>query len=123
MFACAHPAIEVGIRAPLMLQVVLGLDAATIASAFLVSPAAMGQRLARAKRGSAGRHPVSIPERDELPHDRRRAGRDLRRVRGRLDRPARHRCRRRDLAEEALFLARLVASCCRRSPRRSGFSR
>src|SRR5262245_45807285 len=27
LFACAHPAIEVGIRAPLMLQVVLGLDA------------------------------------------------------------------------------------------------
>src|SRR5437868_3240532 len=35
MFTCAHPAIEAGIRAPLMLQVVLGLDAGTIASAFL----------------------------------------------------------------------------------------
>ena len=32
-----------------MLQVVLGLDAARIASAFLVAPAAMGQRLVRAK--------------------------------------------------------------------------
>jgi RNA polymerase sigma-70 factor (ECF subfamily) len=49
MFACAHPAIEAGIRAPLILQVVLGLDAATIASAFLISPATMGQRLVRAK--------------------------------------------------------------------------
>src|SRR6204780_2496702 len=49
MFACAHPAIEEAIRAPLMLQTILGLDAAAIASAFLVSPAAMGQRLARAK--------------------------------------------------------------------------
>src|ERR1700720_3865639 len=39
MFACAHPAIDAGIRAPLILQVVLGFDAATIASAFLMSPA------------------------------------------------------------------------------------
>jgi RNA polymerase sigma-70 factor (ECF subfamily) len=49
MFACAHPAIEESIRSPLMLQTILGLDAAAIGSAFLVSPAAMGQRLARAK--------------------------------------------------------------------------
>src|SRR5438270_13055912 len=41
MFACAHPAIEAGVRAPLILQVVLGLDAKTIASAFLASPVAM----------------------------------------------------------------------------------
>jgi RNA polymerase sigma-70 factor (ECF subfamily) len=32
-----------------MLQVVLGLDAAQIASAFLLSPAAISQRLVRAK--------------------------------------------------------------------------
>lgn len=49
MFACAHPAIDAAVRAPLMLQAVLGLDAASIASAFLVAPAAMGQRLVRAK--------------------------------------------------------------------------
>src|SRR2546423_1723443 len=49
MFACAHPAIEPGIRAPLILHTVLGFDAATIASAFLVAPATMGQRLSRAK--------------------------------------------------------------------------
>lgn len=50
LFVCAHPAIDSGARAPLMLQAVLGVDAARIASAFLVSPAAMGQRLVRAKR-------------------------------------------------------------------------
>jgi RNA polymerase sigma-70 factor (ECF subfamily) len=50
MFACAHPAIDAAVRSPLMLQTVLGLDAATIASAFLVSPATMGQRLVRAKK-------------------------------------------------------------------------
>ena len=49
MFACAHPAIDTGVRVPLILQTVLGLNAAAIASAFLTSPAAMGQRLVRAK--------------------------------------------------------------------------
>lgn len=50
LFMCAHPAIDAGIRTPLMLQTVLGLDAARIASAFLTSPAAMSGRLVRAKR-------------------------------------------------------------------------
>ncbi|MEA2627300.1 MAG: hypothetical protein QOD06_3345 [Candidatus Binatota bacterium] len=49
LFVCAHPAIDPGMHTPLMLQTVLGLDAAEIARAFLVSPAAMGQRLVRAK--------------------------------------------------------------------------
>ena len=49
MFVCAHPAINSNIRAPLMMQTVLGIDAARIASAFLVAPATMGQRLASAK--------------------------------------------------------------------------
>ncbi len=49
LFVCAHPAIDPAARTPLMLQTVLGIDAARIASAFLVSPAAMGQRLVRAK--------------------------------------------------------------------------
>ena len=49
MFVCAHPAIDVSARAPLILQTVLGIDAATIARAFLVEPAAMSQRLVRAK--------------------------------------------------------------------------
>jgi RNA polymerase sigma-70 factor, ECF subfamily len=49
LFVCAHPAIHEDVRTPLMLQTVLGLDAARIAGAFLVSPATMGQRLVRAK--------------------------------------------------------------------------
>jgi RNA polymerase sigma-70 factor (ECF subfamily) len=49
LFVCAHPAIDPGVHTPLMLQTVLGLDAAQIARAFLVSPATMGQRLVRAK--------------------------------------------------------------------------
>lgn len=47
MFACAHPAIDQSVRAPLILQALLGLDAVAIGSAFLVSPAAVGQRLVR----------------------------------------------------------------------------
>jgi len=50
MFACAHPEVEENVRTPLMLQVVLGFSAERIAGAFLVEPSAMGQRLVRAKK-------------------------------------------------------------------------
>jgi RNA polymerase sigma-70 factor, ECF subfamily len=67
MFACAHPALDPNIRSPLILQTVLGLDAADIGSAFLVTPAAMGQRLARAKNKiKVAGIPFRVPEREEL---------------------------------------------------------
>jgi RNA polymerase sigma-70 factor (ECF subfamily) len=110
MFACAHPAIEASVRSPLILQVVLGLDAKRIASAFLVSPAAMGQRLVRAKEKiRLSGIPFRIPEKDELA--------------ARLDTvldaiyaafaeawsdPAGTDIARRDLSEEAIFLGRVV---------------
>lgn len=49
MFVCAHPAIDATARTPLILQTVLGIDAARISRAFLVPPATMSQRLVRAK--------------------------------------------------------------------------
>lgn len=68
MFACADPAVEPGMRPPLMLQTILGLNARDIASAFLISPATMGQRLVRAKsRIKASGAPFRLPEREELP--------------------------------------------------------
>lgn len=68
LFVCAHPAIDPAARTPLMLQMVLGLTAAAIASAFLVSPAAMGQRLARAKEKiRAAGIGWRIPEPADLP--------------------------------------------------------
>jgi RNA polymerase sigma-70 factor (ECF subfamily) len=112
LFACAHPGIDAGVRAPLMLQVVLGFDAATIASAFLVAPATMGQRLARAKAKirQAG-IAFEVPERAAL---RERLDAVLDAIyaayaEGWSD-PEGADARRRNLADEAIWLGRLVAS-------------
>jgi predicted RNA polymerase sigma factor len=122
MFVCAHPAIDAGIRAPLILQVILGLNAEAIASAFLMSPAAMGKRLVRAKEKirQAG-IPFRVPEPEELS--------------GRLDAvldavyaafaegwsdPGGTDVARRDLTEEAMFLARLVTELLPAEPEALG---
>ncbi len=112
MFACAHPSIDAAVRAPLLLQVVLGLDARRIASAFLVSPAAIGKRLVRAKEKirRAG-IPIRVPEREELPA---RLDAVLNAIYGAYAEgwtdPGGSDAARRDLTEEGLFLARLVAA-------------
>jgi RNA polymerase sigma-70 factor (ECF subfamily) len=122
MFACAHPAIEASLRAPLILQSVLGFDAASIASAFLVAPATMGQRLVRAKRKirEAG-IPFRVPERAQL-------GERLEAVleaiyaayaEGWSD-PTGAVARERGLVEEAIWLGRLVASLLPEEPEALG---
>jgi predicted RNA polymerase sigma factor len=122
MFACAHPAIDAGIRAPLILQVVLGLDAAMIASAFLTSSAAMGKRLVRAKDKirQAG-VPFRVPEREELPS---RLDTVLESIyaafaQGWSD-PGGTDVARRDLTEESLFLSRLVVEMLPQEPEALG---
>jgi predicted RNA polymerase sigma factor len=109
LFVCAHPAIGPAMHTPLMLQTVLGLDAARIARAFLVSPKTMGQRLVRAKtKIRNGGIRFEIPQESELPH---RLDAVLEAIYAAfgiswddmgIDQ------RSRDLADEAIWLARVV---------------
>ena len=122
MFACAHPAVDAAIRAPLMLQVILGLDAATIASAFLISPATMGKRLVRAKtKIHEAAIPLRIPDRAELAA---RLDTVLEAIYAAFSEgwsdaagtdTARH-----DLTGEAFFLARLVTELLPQEPEALG---
>jgi predicted RNA polymerase sigma factor len=110
MFVCAHPAIDPAMHTPLMLQTVLGLDAARIAHAFLISPATMGQRLVRAKtKIRDGGIQFEVPQERELSQ---RTDAVLEAIYAAFgigwDDMAGVDQRGRDLAEEAIWLGRVL---------------
>jgi predicted RNA polymerase sigma factor len=110
LFVCAHPAIDTAMHTPLMLQTVLGLDAARIAQAFLIAPKTMGQRLFRAKtKIRSGGIPFEIPQPRDLPE---RLDAVLEAIYAAFgigwDDMAGADQRGRDLAEEATWLARVM---------------
>lgn len=111
LFVCAHPAIDSSMHTPLMLQTVLGLDAARIAQAFLIAPKTMGQRLFRAKtKIRSGGIPFEIPQERDLPE---RLDAVLEAIYAAFgigwDDMAGADQRARDLAEEAMWLARVLS--------------
>jgi predicted RNA polymerase sigma factor len=110
LFVCAHPAIDPAMHTPLMLQTVLGLDAVRIGGAFLVSPKTMGQRLVRAKtKIRDGGIRFEVPERHQLPQ---RLDAVLEAIYAAFgvgwDDMAGADPRGRSLAEEAIWLARVL---------------
>ena len=118
MFACAHPDVDENVRTPLMLQVVLGFSAERIAAAFLVEPQAMGQRLVRAKKkirdaaiGFDVPRPNAWPTRLAAVLDAIYAAYGA----GWSD-PLGADPERRGLAEEAVWIARVLASQVRHEP-------
>lgn len=117
MLACAHPAVDPTARTPLMLQAILGLSAERMAPVFLTSPAAMTKRLVRAKAkiaasgiGFAEPEPEELAERLDPVLDALYAAFTV----GRDDRG------RGGLAEEALWLTRLLAELAPEAPEALG---
>ena len=105
-----------------MLQTVLGLDAATIARAFLAAPATMGQRLSRAKAKirDAGIR-FDVPHGDQLPQ---RLGAVLEAIYAAYgtgwDDFTNADSRWRGLADEAIWLARMLLELMPGEPEAQG---
>jgi predicted RNA polymerase sigma factor len=115
LFGCCHPALSVEARLALTLRAVVGMTTQQIASAFLVPEATMAQRLVRAKRKitSAG-IPFTIPAAADLPPrlDDVLTVVYLSYNAGYLEPSASGR----ELSEDAIWLAELVARAMPREP-------
>lgn len=122
MFACAHPAIEAGVRAPLMLQAILGFDATTIASSFLASPAAISKRLFRAKaKIKQARIPFRLPDQEDMAERLETVLDAIYAIyaEGWLD-PEGTDTARRNLSGEGLWLGRLISALLPEEPEALG---
>jgi RNA polymerase sigma-70 factor (ECF subfamily) len=119
LFGCAHPGIDPSVRAPLMLQAVLGLTAEELGPMMGVTPKAMGQRLWRAKTKirDAGIR-FATPEGDEWEP---RAAAVLDAVYGLYGAGWSHEVRS-PLASEALWLARVLTGLLPQLPEAWGLS-
>jgi RNA polymerase sigma-70 factor, ECF subfamily len=114
MFVCAHPAIDASVHTPLMLQVVLGFESADIGRAFLMSPAALQQRLVRAKRKiKDSRISFSLPDRHVMPE---RIEAVLEAVYGAYALSWQSPSETRDMTSEAQFLSQLLAQLLPQEP-------
>ncbi len=68
VFGCCHPALPISAQVPLTLRAVCGLSTAEIAAGYLVPEATMAQRLVRARRALTERGvPFDLPDPDEYP--------------------------------------------------------
>jgi RNA polymerase sigma-70 factor, ECF subfamily len=118
IFACCHPALDPGTRVALALRTLCGLTTAQIARSFLVSDAAMAQRLVRAKRKIRDAAiPFRVPADHELPDRTGAVLRVLYLVFTEGHRAsATPRAVRDQLCDEAIRLARLLAGLCPDDP-------
>jgi RNA polymerase sigma factor (sigma-70 family) len=122
LFACCHPALPAEGRLALTLRAVVGLTTAEIARAFLTAESTVAQRIVRTKRKIVDTAiPLRVPEDDELPD----------RLDGVLTvvylayneaflTTAGQQASRRDLADDAIWLATLVATSLPREPEALG---
>ncbi|MFI5283731.1 MAG: RNA polymerase sigma factor [Candidatus Dormibacterales bacterium] len=112
IFTCCHPALAQEAQVALTLRAVAGFTTPEIAAAFLVSEATMAQRIVRAKRKIVDANiPYRVPQGEEVAArlDAVLAVLYLMFNEGYLSRGAEV-ATRRDMAEDALWLTRLVDS-------------